>query len=97
MTERIQLKHPAGKHAVTMDKYKYETLKKGILTSLQKEGALTHTELVQAVSAYFIKNKIKFEGSLEWYLESVKLDLEANKIIERNSVKPFQKPTWKLV
>jgi hypothetical protein len=31
----------------------------------------------------FKKNKIKFEGSVEWYMESVKLDLEANKFIER--------------
>jgi len=28
-------------------------------------------------------NKIKFKNSIGWYVESVKLDMEAGKIIER--------------
>jgi hypothetical protein len=92
MEQKIQLKHPAGKHAVRMDKNKYDVLRKAILRSL-KEGELTHKELHKAVLADFKRTKIKFEGSVEWYMESVKLDLEATKAIERILGKP---PKWKI-
>ena len=46
-------------------------------------NALTHKELYQAVTDEFIKRNINFEGSVEWYMESVKLDLEAKNIIRR--------------
>ena len=91
MERRILLKHPAGKHAVTMAKDKYDIMKDAILNSFKKYGELTHKELVQVITDYFMKKKIKFEGAVEWYMESVKLDLEANKIIERSSGKGPQK------
>ncbi len=82
MVQKIQLKHPAGKPAVSIDKSKYDTIKESILNSLKKRE-LTHTEIVEAVTEDFRKNKVKFEGSVGWYIEWVKLDLEAGKIIER--------------
>jgi len=82
METKIQLSHPTGKKAVRMDKDKYDILKKAILRCL-KNKTLTHTELLKAIIADFKKNKIKFIGSTEWYMESVKLDLEANKLIHR--------------
>ena len=97
MEERIQLKHPAGKHAVTISKEKYEMMKMAILRSLEKNSELMHTEMVLAVNDYFKKNKIKFVGATEWYMESVKLDLEANKLIERISGVRSQKHKWKLI
>ena len=82
MSEKIKLKHPEGKHAVKMERDKYDVMSKAILTCL-KSGALTHKEMLAEVHSYFKKNKIKFSGSVEWYMESVKLDLEANKKVER--------------
>ena len=82
MSEKIQLKHPEGKHAVRMERDKYDVVSKAILNCL-KQGALTHKEMLAEVHTYFKKNKIKFSGSVEWYMESVKLDLEANKKVER--------------
>lgn len=82
MEQKIRLKHPAGKHAVRMDKDKYEILSKSIFRCL-KNKSLTHKELLEAVIDDFKKHKIKFEGSVEWYMESVKLDLEANKLLLR--------------
>ena len=70
----------------------YEPFKSAILRSL-KVGELTHKELHKAVLADFKRTKIKFEGSVEWYMESVKLDLEATKAIERIIGKP---PKWKI-
>ena len=83
MEQTIQLLHPAGKKAVRMDVNKYTIIKNAILNSLQHNRELTHTEILQAIVQDIKKNKIEFEGSVEWYMESVKLDLEANKIIER--------------
>ena len=82
MQKVMQLRHPAGKKAVSMDESKYELLKKIILHQL-KAGELSHTEMLQAIIRDFEKQKIKFPGSIEWHMEWVKLDLEANKIIRK--------------
>lgn len=83
MEQKIQLKHPAGKKTVSMDKDKYDTLKKVLLNRLKTNGESTHAEILEAITGEFKKNKIKFEGSVEWHLEWVKLDLEARKEIKR--------------
>lgn len=95
MEQRIQLKHPEGKKAVSMNESKYDTLKHALLNHLKKKGELTHIELLDAITEDFKKNEIKFEGSIQWYMEWVKLDLEANKIIERVSRTSPQKYTLK--
>ena len=87
METKIQLRHPAGKKAVSMDKGKYDALKKVILNHLMTKGASTHSEILQAITEDFQKNKIKFEGSVEWHMEWVKLDLEARKEIKRTEDK----------
>ena len=92
MEQKIQLKHPAGKHAVRMDKTKYDILRESVLRSL-KLVELTHTELYKAVLADFKRTKTKFEGAVEWYMESVKLDLEATKAIVRIAGRP---PKWRI-
>jgi hypothetical protein len=94
MEDKIKLLHPGGKNAVKIDRKKYEILNKAILHCLAKKDALTHTEMFEAVKAYFEKNKIVFEGSVQWYMESVKLHLEATKAIQRITEKIPHK--WKL-
>ncbi len=83
METKIQLKHPAGKKAVSMDKAKYAVLKESLLNRLKTKGESTHTEILQTITEDFKKNKTKFEGSIEWHMEWVKLDLEARKEIIR--------------
>jgi len=83
MEQKIQLTHPQGEKAVRIDKAKYATMKKAILSSLKKNAELTHTEMLKSINEDFKKSKVKFEGAVGWYMEWVKLDLEANKIIER--------------
>ena len=83
MEQKIELKHPEEKKAVSMNKEKYDTLKTAFLNQLKKKGESTYTEIWKTVADDFKKNKIKFEGSVQWHMEWVKLDLEANKIIER--------------
>ena len=57
-------------------------MSKAITQCLNKQ-ALTHKEMHEAVNNYLKKSKIVFEGSVEWYMESVKLHLEAKKIVKR--------------
>ena len=83
MEQKIKLIHPAGKKAISMDKAKYDGMKKAILNCLKNNGESTHTEILNSVIADFEKNKIQFEGSVEWHLEWVKLDLEARMEIKR--------------
>lgn len=83
MEQKIQLKHPAGKKAVSMDKVKYDMLKTYLLTYLKSNGDSTHTELLNSITNGFKKDKVKFAGSIEWHMEWVKLDLEARKIVKR--------------
>lgn len=82
--EKILTKHPQGKSGKNMSKKKYATLK-GVILSVLKNSELTHTELFNELNKHL---KGKFGGNVSWYGETVKLDLEARKIIERTNSKP---------
>ena len=82
--EKILTKHPLGKSGKNISKQNYETLKKAILSAL-KNRQLTHTQLFNQLNN---RLKGKFTGNVSWYGETVKLDLEARKMIERTSSKP---------
>jgi hypothetical protein len=91
MLEKIKLLHPAGKKAISMDKVKYDIIKTQLLKFLKSTKAATHTEIQTAIEDEFRKNKIKFEGALDWHTEWVKLDLEARKeIIRIGDKSPFK-------
>ncbi len=59
-------------------------MKKLIIAAL-RNGEFTHSELFERVGAN-LRNG--FDGNVNWYAETVKLDLEARRIIERTSSKP---------
>jgi len=82
--DKILTKHPLGKSGRNISRDSYETFRKTILTTLRGKE-LTHTELMDKVSKSL---KGKFSGNVHWYTETVKLDLEARKIIERTVSKP---------
>jgi hypothetical protein len=82
--EKILTKHPLGKSGKNISKQKYQSLKDAILSAL-KNKQLTHTELFDHLNK---RLENKFAGNISWYGETVKLDLEARKIIERTSSKP---------
>ena len=91
--EKILTKHPQGKTGRNINKKTYETLKQAILTALGKKE-LTHTELFEQLDK---KLKGKVDGNIGWYGETVKLDLEARKIIERTTTKPAKYKVTNLV
>ncbi len=85
MTEgKILTKHPLGKSGKNMHKQDYETLKQAIVSALRNRE-LTHTELLNQLNKSL---RGRFSGNIGWYAETVKLDLEARKTIERTSSNP---------
>jgi len=83
--EYIQTLHPiAGKTNKRISLKKYEMIKENIL-SILANSELTHTELMEEL---YSRVKDTFDGGVQWYGETVKLDLEARTIIERTKTKP---------
>lgn len=84
-SDKIQTLHPQpGKTNKRISAEKYEVIKKSLLAIL-KNAELTHTELMEQL---YTRVKGSFDGGVQWYGETVKLDLEARKIIERSGTKP---------
>ena len=82
--EKILTKHPLGKSGKNISRQKYEAVREAILSALENRE-LTHTELFEQLRK---RLKSEFSGNISWYGETVKLDLEARKMIERTSSKP---------
>ena len=84
--EKILTKHPLGKSGKNINTKTYKMFKDSIVLALRKKE-LTHSELINRLEDHL---KVKFSGNISWYGETVKLDLEARKIIERTSSKPHK-------
>ncbi len=77
--EKIMTLHPQGKNGVNISKKKYDLVCAYILQKIHSHGEITFQQLFEDA-----ENEIKhFDGKIGWYIVSVKLDLEARKIIER--------------
>jgi uncharacterized protein DUF6958 len=83
-SEKILTKHPLDKSGKNIDRRKYDALRKAIVSALRR-NELTHIELFNRLHKSL---KGRFSGNISWYGETVKLDLEAKKIIERTASKP---------
>ena len=85
MVQKIQTLHPQpGKTNKNISLDKYNFIRENVLAVLGKKE-LTHPELMEALLQ---RVKDNFEGNVQWYGETVKLDLEARKVIERTKTKP---------
>ena len=83
--EQIQTLHPdARKKNKRISLSKYTIIRENVLKILALKE-LTHTELMEKL---YSEVKDDFEGGVQWYGETVKLDLEARHMIERTSSKP---------
>lgn len=78
--DRIMTKHPQGKMGVHILKRRYDLIKEYLLAKIQEEEVPTYESLNdRAVSDL----GGSCDGKVPWYVVSVKLDLEARRIIER--------------
>lgn len=79
--EKILTLHPEeGKKGVNINRAKYEMIRQTILNAIRSQGTITFRGLVSLVE-YNLRHR--FEGSIPWYVTTVKLDLEARGEIER--------------
>jgi hypothetical protein len=80
MKDTIRTLHPEKKQGVKISKEKYEIIRKAIMSTLRKQKEMTFMNLSRAVEKEVNGN---FDGSVTWYVTTVKLDLEARGEIKR--------------
>jgi len=81
MDEKLLTRHPdPAKHGVRISKVKYDVIRQTILEILRANSEPTFTELADAAKE---RLEGEFDGSISWYVTTVKLDLEARNEIQR--------------
>ncbi|MEO6978184.1 MAG: hypothetical protein ABI113_07370 [Mucilaginibacter sp.] len=88
--EKVQLIHPEGKKAISMDKNKYDILKSAFIECLKAKKPAPFDELLLCVKAGLESKKIEIKGVLQWNLFWVSLDLEARQELKKDkTVSPY--------
>jgi hypothetical protein len=81
MDTKVYMQHPdRSKQGVNIDRAKRDVIQAAILEALRRHEKLSFEDLSRAVEK---KLSGKFDGSIRWYVTTVKLDLEARHVIER--------------
>ena len=80
MKDTIRTLHPEKKQGVNISKDKYEIIRKTIMSILRSNKEMTFMKLSRAVEK---EVRGQFEGSVMWYVTTVKLDLEARGEVKR--------------
>lgn len=81
MPERFQTLNPdPTKNGVRIERYKYEQIRDAILETVNTHGEIRFRDLTREVESRLAG---RFDGSVPWYVTTVKLDLEARGEIER--------------
>ncbi len=80
MKETIRTLHPEKKQGVKISREKYDVIRKAILSTLNDQNEISFMNLSRAVEK---EVNGTFDGSVMWYVTTVKLDLEARGEIKR--------------
>ncbi|NNE69370.1 MAG: hypothetical protein HKN29_03280 [Rhodothermales bacterium] len=80
MDDRIETMHPEGKQGVNILRSKYDAVVNAINDSVAARQPIGFEELVEAVETRLGPD---FDGSVPWYVTTIKLDLEARGVLER--------------
>ena len=80
LSDKILTMHPQGKKGVNISRQKYDTIRTFIIKTIKKHKRISYQDLNDLAEEKLTKS---FDGSVPWYIVSVKLDLEARNIIER--------------
>ena len=86
MSDGILTLHPQGKKGVNIERAKYDVIREAIVAALAQASTLSFTQLTEQVRERLADG---FDGSINWYATTVKLDLEARGEVERI---PGQRP-----
>lgn len=80
--DKVLTIHPEGKPGVYIDKSKYTQVRKVILQCFRNKREVIFSDLKASVEK---KLSGKFDGSINWYFNLIKLDLEARGELVRTS------------
>ncbi|HEX7343176.1 MAG TPA: hypothetical protein VF398_02870 [bacterium] len=81
LEKRIQTRHPTPpKAGVNIRGEKYDLVKSVILKVLRRQQPVTFSEMVRETERMLYG---RFDGSVAWYVVTVKLDLEARGLLQR--------------
>jgi len=80
MKDTIRTLHPAKKQGVKISKEKYDIIRKAILSTMNRQKEISFKNLSRAVEK---EVNGSFDGSVMWYVTTVKLDMEARGEIKR--------------
>lgn len=79
-SDKIETLHPAGKKGVNILRRRYELVRGFIEQTVRERGPLTYQRLDELANEALTD---KLDGSVSWYVVTVKLDLEARGVLER--------------
>ncbi|MFW5691140.1 MAG: DUF6958 family protein [Chloroflexota bacterium] len=77
---KVTALHPDGKQPTRIDADKYITIRQAIIEGLRGHAAVALQDLTANIEDAISDD---FEGSVRWYVTTVKLDLEARGMVER--------------
>lgn len=80
MKNMIRTLHPEKKQGVNISKEKYDIIRKAILSTMHTQKEISFMNLSRAVEKEVNGN---FDGSVMWYVTTVKLDMEARGELKR--------------
>ena len=80
MKDMVKTLNPQKKQGVNISRDKYDTIRKAIMSEVRANNEMTFMKLSRAVE---IEVRGKFDGSVMWYVTTVKLDLEARGEVKR--------------
>jgi hypothetical protein len=78
--KRVLTLHPEGKQGVNISKQKYEIIRQTILSILEDQEEILFKDLPAEVDR---KLEGGFDGSISWYVTTVKLDMKARGSVVR--------------
>ncbi len=79
-SKKLTLHPDPGKQGTNIDREKYDLIKDAIMKVVGDSGEIQFKNLSTAVEEALAA---PFDGSIPWYVTTIKLDLEARGIIER--------------
>lgn len=79
--------NPNSGKSILIDATVYSLFQKAIYHTVKATPGINFSELVSGVKKCFIKEKVKFTGSIPWYTVVVKQDMEVKKIIDARNEK----------
>jgi hypothetical protein len=80
MEEKFLTLHPQGIKGVNISLIKYNLIRGYILKVIEQENSIAFQDLVEKANRELSPT---FDGKVNWYIVTVKLDLEARNLIER--------------